>query len=399
MILDDILYLYKNKKDHVDFLLKYSKIADNLLFHDISFIKELVDYLINATKLFVNNNPIYLLHDQVDKSHLMDKCLWYDQTVNYFTNKTGGSTGKKFEYRIWKDTYKNIEGESHYGAICKEFNIKSNVKILYIQQDVFRPHSDKLVEIISSTNPYVSFGLYHQAEIHRIIVNRTYLNNQYKYYENIINYANRNQFDIIHTKSNVISSLAWNIKRLNNKSKLGTLLSNTGSKVDPNDLNYLLAANTIDNWCDHMRCWDGGATFYTCKHQTYHLMDGLSYCYSKNNRLRSIDFFSLPSPFVNYWNGDYAQISNDYQRCACGRAYRSFNMGRTRSETTSIVSDSQIIIDKLKHNGLLDQIKRIDVIDPHLRIITYSLLPNIQKLAIKSMFNSAQVDFYVEEPL
>ena len=42
-----------------------------------------------------------------------------------------------------------------------------------------------------------------------------------------------------------------------------------------------------------MRCWDGGATFLTCKDNNYHVLDNLSYCYEKENKLISTDYFSF----------------------------------------------------------------------------------------------------------
>jgi hypothetical protein len=79
-----------------------------------------------------------------------------------------------------------------------------------------------------------------------------------------------------------------------------------------------------------MRCWDGGATFFTCKHQNYHLLDNLCWCDEKNKKLISTDYFSFPSPFVDYWNGDLCRLKNEYQRCDCGRLYRDFEFLENR---------------------------------------------------------------------
>lgn len=398
MFLDDIRSLYNYKDDHISFLKLYSKLSDDLMFQDYNFINEVVDYLKTETINIAAKNPIYILYDYVDKASLLDKCLWYNSEIPFFTNTTSGSTGHKFEYRIWKEIYNNIEGASHYGAIAKEFKI-NKAKILYFHQDLYDPESDSLITVTKSNNPLISFGLYQQAEIHWVVTNKAYVNNPYKYFQQIIEYCIHNEIDIIHTKSNIVSSLAWNIKRLNIDRPICKLLSNTGSKLDLNDINILTNRGAISNWCDHMRCWDGGVTFYTCAHNTYHLMDGLSFAYSDNYKLRSIDYFSLPSLFVNYWNGDYASINNSYQRCCCGRAYRPFIMGRTRSITSAIVSDSQIITDVLEKNGVLNIIKRVDVVDSHMRFITLRTLPKEDKYLLKSLFPSAIIDFSVEEEI
>lgn len=73
-----------------------------------------------------------------------------------------------------------------------------------------------------------------------------------------------------------------------------------------------------------MRCWDGGATFITCREGNYHILDNLSYCLDEEKKLISTDYFSFVSPFVNYWNGDYCQIDSNYKRCDCGRLFRNF---------------------------------------------------------------------------
>ena len=80
-----------------------------------------------------------------------------------------------------------------------------------------------------------------------------------------------------------------------------------------------------------MRCWDGGATFFTCKHKNYHLMDNLAWCEEgPNHELICTDYFNLASPFVRYWNGDYCKIAKEYQRCECGRLYRDFEFLESR---------------------------------------------------------------------
>ncbi len=87
------------------------------------------------------------------------------------------------------------------------------------------------------------------------------------------------------------------------------------------------------NWCDHMRCWDGGASFFTCKAGIYHLQDELSHVFStENGEMASIDFFSYASPFVNYLNGDYCSVGKEYKKCDCGRWYRAFEFHNRRPQ-------------------------------------------------------------------
>lgn len=388
LLADNLHSLFRRKLEHEDFLLKYAPISNELMECDLGFIFEVTDYL--KKKIKHTNNKI------ITKQDLRNKTDWHNNEYKSFANQTSGSTGEPFAYLIWKDVYKSIERDCHYKFIADEFNIPSRAKVLYINNEFIDRYTDQLVKIYKTPNILISHGLGEQAEVHSAIVNRLYYNNYYKYYEDIIKYASDNNIDIIHCPSNIISSLAWNCKRLQWDRKICKLLSNTGSKLAKNDVDLL--ANNIDNWCDHMRCWDGGCTFFTCKYNTYHLLDNLSWSYSDEYKLISSDYFSLPSPFVNYWNGDYAEISNDYNRCKCGRMYRSFEIGRCRSKITPI-SETSHIRDQIINNGLLDGIKRIEVVGTFMRIFTEYSLPIYKRDEIAKLFHQTEVVFTVEKTL
>lgn len=393
LIEDDIRLLFLNKSNHQQFLIEYSKIANNLMFQNISFIQEVTSYL---TDEIVKHSK---KHDNAitTKTDLLNKREWYIDDYNAFENETSGSTGKPFKYLIWKDIYNNIECDNHYKDIINEFMINRNkVKVLYLHYDITDPNTDELITIYKTHNPVVSHGLLHRAEIHSAIANHTFYMNYYKYYEKLIQYIIENDIDVIHAQSNSIYSLAWNVKRLGVRDKLCKLLSNTGSKLDISKVNELKNNGNIDNWCDHMRCWDGGATFFTCRYNTYHLLDSLAWTYTDDYKLLSYDYFSLPSPFVRYWNGDYAEIGNEYNRCKCGRAYRKFQMGRTRSKISQ-VSELSSIQNKLSNNDLLDGLKRVEVIQRFMRIFTKYSLPSDQKQYIRELFKNIEIQFTVEE--
>lgn len=396
---DDIHQLFKSKTDHQLFLRNYASIANTLMYQSEDFIREITTYLITKIVKQAQSSSIYRRHTGIiTKQELLDKNLWYLPNYSTFENETSGSTGTPFKYQIWRDIYNPIECESHYKTIADEFNISGPARILYLHFDIVKPHTTQPVEIYTTQNPLVSHGLRGQAEIHSAIANHTFYTNYYRYYEELINYIIENKIDIIHAQSNAIESLAWNVKRLGRKDRLCKLISNTGSKLSTQSVIELQQNGNIDAWCDHMRCWDGGVTFFTCKYNTYHLLDGLAWAYSDNYRLISYDYFSLPSPFVNYWNGDYADISENYERCRCGRAFRRFEMGRTRSKISQ-VSELSSIQTTLTDNDLLVGLKRVEVIQKFMRIFTKYSLPQDQRHRIRTVLQGIEIQFTVEEDL
>lgn len=396
---DDIYRLFRSETNYEAFLRHYAKIANTLMYESETFIREVSQYLKDRIVEHSKLSPIYQGNTGiVTKKDLEDKNAWYVPGYDAFENETSGSTGAPFKYKIWTDIYNKIECENHYKTISDEFGIFGPVKILYLQFNIMDPSTTDLTKIYTTQSPLVSHGLRGQAQIHSVIANKTFRLNYCKYFEDLIEYTIANGIDIIHSQNSAIESLAWNMKRLKKKEKLCRLVSNTGNKLNVKSVIELQQNGNIDAWCDHMRCWDGGATFFTCKYNTYHLLDSLAWTYSDDYRLISHDYFSLPSPFINYWNGDYADISNDYERCKCGRAFRRFEIGRTRSKISQVAESSEVQL-ALTDNGLLDGIKRIDIIQRFMRVLTKYSLPSDQRKSIRSILPSVEIQFTVEEDL
>jgi hypothetical protein len=369
------------------------------MYESEDFIREVSLYLKSQIIEHSKTSPIY---DNeigiVSKHQLSEKHRWYNEKYEAFENHTSGSTGSPFGYKIWRDTYDLLECDNHYKYILDEFGISGPIKILHLHFDTIRRDSTAIVDRYKTQNILISHGLRGQAEIHSAIANKTFHTNYYKYYEDLIEYIISNNIDVIHAQNNAIMSLVWNMKRLKRNEKLCKLISNTGSKLNVKSVIELQQKGHIDAWCDHMRCWDGGVTFFTCKYNTYHLLDSLAWAYSNDYRLVSYDYFSLPSPFVNYWNGDYADISDEYERCRCGRAFRRFEIGRTRSKISQIAELSSLqsaIVD----NGLSEGITRADVIGMFVRIFTKYSLHSDRRKSIRSVLPSVEVQFTVEEDL
>lgn len=382
-------------------LIEYSKTAHLQLYLDESSLRQTINSLTNnIVNHAKQHSPVYKTHDSViTKTELNDKSKWYVDFPNSTIGLTGGSTsGRKFEYQRWQSIYFNIEALNHYRMIVDEFNLPHACKVLYLELDQsFDKTFDYLTKIYRTDNVVLSHGLGQQAEVHEVIINRMYYENYYKFYQSIIEYATQQEIDIITAPGNIISALVWNIKRLKHRSKICKLLSNTNEKLDLDDIEYLEKHHLIDHWCDHMRCWDGGVTFFTCAHGTYHLIDSLAYAWSDDEyRLISNDFFSYPSPFIKYWNGDYTRIGSEYQRCACGRLYRSFEFGRTRNfaVNTTNAADMQSII-----HQIIDIVKRVETLEGFMRIVTTERVDKEMKALLRKQLSLFQINFIVEEPL
>lgn len=68
---------------------------------------------------------------------------------------------------------------------------------------------------------------------------------------------------------------------------------------------------------DHMRCWDGGATYYTCPNMKTHWVDFSSIIRFDGQKLISTDLWNTAQKFVDYWNNDRL-LSRPIGKCDCG---------------------------------------------------------------------------------
>ena len=86
----------------------------------------------------------------------------------------------------------------------------------------------------------------------------------------------------------------------------------------------------IDSSSWRRSCFWSFSILFTCKEKTYHLCDNLSWSEEIDGKLITTDYFSLPSPFIKYWNGDLCKIFDKYRRCECGRLFRNFEFVESR---------------------------------------------------------------------
>jgi hypothetical protein len=314
-------------------LFDYKSICKNLLYEDEELVIEVIKILLINIELWATKeSPIYstlLDKDFVEKKDLLVKEEWFVKKVISRSMKTSGSTtGESFGYLRWEEFLYFIECENHYDLVLDEFNINNNPNILF-----FIDIGIKIKNTIEVKNDSKNFmehhGLSRKANVHYINFDQ-FRENRNNFFKKLISHIKNNKIDVILATGPNINSLCNYIKQNEIDIKLASLLSNTNEKLLPSTISYIKENNLFDSICDHMRCWDGGATFFTCRDENYHLMDNLSWCIEKDNKLISTDYFSLASPFVNYWNGDLCKIDNNYKRCDCGRLYRDFEFLENR---------------------------------------------------------------------
>ncbi|NBT59626.1 hypothetical protein EBT16_12660, partial [bacterium] len=226
----------------------------------------------------------------------------------------------------WEPFLYFIEGENHYDLIMDEFGIPERPKILYMFNSNQYKSSDIVTIKDDSPNFMEHHGTSRKAEVHYVNF-KEMKENQSDFFRELVSYISSNPMDVIFAPGPSINSLCHYVSK--NPKRICSLVSNTNERLLPEDASFLLGG-VSDHVCDHMRCWDGGATFFTCKHRNYHLMDNLSWCEEIEERLVSTDYFSIPSPFLRYWNGDRCKIGNSYERCECGRLYRDFEFLENR---------------------------------------------------------------------
>lgn len=271
----------------------------------------------------------------ISKPDLEEKGGWYADRMIHESMEvgtTGSTSGDKFKYMRWQPSFHKIEWDYHYNLVLDEFEVREDPHVLYFFSDHYRTDGSEPIACFgnrsnlamnnhgSSRSPvvhYANFAMYQR--------------DNEGFWRYLFEYVQRHRIDVFFTSSPQISSMCNYIRKFGVKHRIGYLLSSTGDRILPADAYFLFIENEyFTHICDHMRCWDGGATFYTCRERNYHLMDNLSWVEEIEGKMVCTDYFNLASPFVRYWNGDHCRVAKEYQRCDCGRLYREFEFVESR---------------------------------------------------------------------
>jgi hypothetical protein len=317
--------------DNATLALKYLEISNSVAFYDEESLRKLTDLLKSRMCEWAKSkSQIYREFDGViSKSELSDKSKWYVGEMisdSHPTQTSGSTTGLPFQYLRYNPVFDKIEWENHYDMVLDEFGVGERPHILFFLPHSYDTDGSNFIACRGCRSPsnFVNHGSKRDPIIHHVNF-EMYRRNQSGFFEFFFEYLKGNTLDVFYASPPQINSLCSYIRRFGFKGRVGYLLSSTGERLMQEDAVFLLDGGYFDHVCDHMRCWDGGATFFTCKHRNYHLMDNLAWCEEgPNHELICTDYFNLASPFVRYWNGDYCIIDDNYSKCECGRIYRDF---------------------------------------------------------------------------
>jgi hypothetical protein len=374
----------------------------DLMFKDESYVRKATRALrANIEGWAKSRCPRYPVEKLfVSKEDLLDKEVWYVERTMHESmevSTTGSTTGLPFKYMRWHPAFHKIEWDYHYNLVLDEFGVSDSPNILYFFSDHYKKDGSKPIACFggrsdlamnnhgSSRSPiihYVNFAMYQK--------------NNEEFFRYLFDYVQHNNIDVFFTSPPQISSMCNYIKKLGVKHRIGGLLSSTGDRILPADAHFLfIEHNYFDHICDHMRCWDGGATFYTCRHRNYHLMDNLSWVEEVEGKMVCTDYFNLASPFVRYWNGDYCRVSKEYNRCECGRLYREFEFLESRPFSLKGVcmSDIKKAIKALDISG----IREVRCSSSHLDVVSVRELSDEEKAKISAVTCQFRMGFLVEE--
>lgn len=360
--LKDLIHRWSNKESPSTKLPgEYIHLCRDLMYEDEELVREATGLMRKNIERWAREfSPAYKYLDGViSKKDLMDKSKWYVESLAHETRPmaTSGSTdGLPFEYVRWDPFLYPIEAENHYDLIMDEFGVPERPKVMYFfNTSMYDPSLDVTVRD-DSGNFMEHHGKKRRAEVHYPNFHR-FQNEREPYLNRLLMRLISDPVDVIFAPGPTINALCHRMKKVYRKIyKVFGLVSNSNERLLQSDASYLMSG-FARHVCDHMRCWDGGAGFWTCRSGTYHLMDNLSWCEEVEGKLVSTDYFSLPSPFVRYWNGDFCRISDTYQRCECGRLYREFEFLENRP--FSVKGRSMLDIRETISSLGLKEVKRV----------------------------------------
>lgn len=342
---DDNIYIQKfldtnfsSYEECLDFYKEY--ICENVMHTSPDMITKIrqkmtegiTHYAQNYSGIYATNpiDTIYSRQQLNKKEEWLCKNIQLDRIILH--NTSGSTTGEPFSYHGDQKYFDFIQRVSEFDIILKEYHLYGKpLKILNLFK---HPYNPKPTTFYLKTHNHSTsrFHTYGALDTTTYFVNwDSYIDNPDDWHLQLLDLLKTITFDIVLAGGPVINILCRYIKKHNFKHYFTYLLSHTTEFPRISDFHFLKENKNITHYCDHMRCYDGGANFFTCKYGTYHLNDHLSWTIEgPDHKMISTDYFNIVSPFINYWNGDLCTIDNNYQLCDCGRYYRPFKMLENR---------------------------------------------------------------------
>lgn len=337
----DIQYFLNTNLSHEETLSFYNEnICDTLMYNHPTNIKNVTNKLINNIQSYAKINcNLYSesIHSMYSRHQLLNQDEWISKSISKDRIKSqhtsGSTTGEPFRYYCDNQWYESISRKSEFDTILQEYGlINKPLNILNLFKHSYNPSIDTNNFTTRLYNSPYKFHSYGASDTQTHFVNWiNYMEDPDTWHNQLLNLFRTNFFDIIFISGPVLNILCKYLVKHNFTRCFGYLLSHTTEFPRTADFEFIKKNGNVVHYCDHMRCWDGGASFFTCKYGTYHLNDHLSWVsQDRDNKMISTDYFNFVSPFINYWNGDLCEIKEDYYLCKCQRYYRPFKMLENR---------------------------------------------------------------------
>lgn len=381
-------------------------ICDNIMSSHPSLILQIRDKMINSIQRYSQKHSMVYQQYPVDTVFTREQLKldnnWLCDNIPtdriMRQNTSGSTTGEPFRYCGDKKYFDFIQETSEFGLILKEYELYDRpIRLLNLFKHPFniKPKPDEFY--IETRNPTKSrFHTYGAKDVITFFVNWDgYMENPDEWHKRFLDFLSNNFFAIILCSGPVINILTRYIRKNNFNQKFANLLSHTTEFPRIEDFEFLKQNGNIDHYCDHMRCYDGGANFFTCKYGTYHLNDNLSWVKEgPENKLISTDYFNMVSPFVNYWNGDLCEIDENYRLCECGRYYRPFKMLENRPFALKGPTKLREIREQIKRLSFKNKINQIQFDNLTVNVYNNSELSTQQKNILNKILNDYEVKYY-----
>lgn len=213
--------------------------------------------------------------------------------------RSSGSTGRRKLYK-WGPSFHAVNG-AYFHYVMDRIRFPETMLITLLSvRDIGEPHSMNLIGEMDKKRPEVT---------KRILID---INGQSGPVPDLKAFLhNRNvaitpsNFDILVRHASFYDDLTP-----------GCSILFTGEAV-PKDLKDDLLARGYDVR-DYMRCWDGGASFFTCRYGNRHWIEAFSDMHTNHlDQLVTTDLFNCVQPFKDYWNGDILTWE-PLGKCRCG---------------------------------------------------------------------------------
>ncbi len=403
----DPLCDFLNSEDHEESLDNYKKFCCSLMYQDPKIIRMVTcklregigRYSRSKSRIYENHGESKVYdRKNIIKEDWLVKEFPEDRLVSHSTS--GSTTGEPFSFYWDKKHWEFIQRNCEFDLIKEEYNLcNKKLQILNLLRYSRNPKVDGFTLRLENHQPGNKFNSFGAEKFVTYFLNfDNYMMDPEGWHGQFLDFLSLPStpvFDIVLSSGPIINILTRHIKRRAFTKHFAYLLSHTTEFPRIDDFQFLQKNGNITYYCDHMRCWDGGASFFTCKFGTHHLLDNFSWvCQGENNSMISTDYFNIAAPFVNYCNGDKCEISDEYLQCKCGRWYRPFKMLQNRPFALKGPTRLTQIKDQIAQLEFKSKIDQIQFEGLEVNVYLNDVLDEESMEKIKSILSDYTIKFY-----